>query len=387
MKKRTTRIETVKRGIAAGIGAGFFWRVLAPLWLVPAFAINLDWSESASLPWNLAAAGSIAATALIFEAARHERNRLVLAGLVLFGAILLCANVANGFRNAVTRSGDASDHRRGDIEAALLASETRTRLNAAREEAVAIAGVAPAARFKADMESRKASDAPRWRATRGCDPAHITLSGSQAYCAGIATLRGKLEAAQRREQIDEQLAVLDLRREQAPPSPTSADPFADAAAVAFTGAGFAVAPASVRMFFDALWAIIPEFMSAFLPAITLGLIGRRQGAPRAPTSQLRAHAKREEQGIIEAPATSDETDPFLRYAADVLESAPGERTKAGEAYAAYKRWCAAQGSPPDTIQWFGRRMGKAFAFDDRNKRKVYLGVRLRRQPLLRLVAC
>ncbi len=384
MKKRTTRIESGKRGIAAGISAGIFRQLLTPLWLVPALAINLDWSESASLPWNLAAAGSIAATAVIFEAARHERNRLVLAGLVLLGMILLCANVANGFRNAVTRSGDASDHRRGDIEAAALASQTRARLNAAREEAVAIVGVAPAARFNADIESRKASDAPRWRATRGCDPAHITLPASQAYCVGIATLQGKLEAAQRREQIDEQLAVLDLRREKAPTPRASADPFADAAAGVLGSVGFAVAPAWVRTFFDGVWAVIPELLAAFMPAVMLGRIDRQPQPPRAPAIQVTAIPKQQEHA--DSAPTTDEADPFLRFVAEILEIAPGERTKAGEAYAAYERWCAAQARQPETNQWFGRRMGKAFAFNDRNKRKVYLGVRLRRQSHLRLIS-
>lgn len=392
MKKRPQRTLSASAVIGAGFGAGIWWRAAAFIWLVPALAVNLNWSSSGSIPWNLSAAFSIAASAVIFEAARHLKSRSLLILLVLFGTLFFCFNIANGFRNAVTRSGDLSDVRRGDIAAAERVSETRSRLITSREAATAIAGETPAARFRADIEQRKAADARRWQATRGCDAAGgITLPESQTFCAGIATLRGQLEAAEQRDRIDQQLAVIDLRREQTAP-PASADPFADSAAAVLNAAGFAFAPASVRIFFDALSAIIPELMAAGLPALTLFLIERRQEAPRVPASQPpRAAAKRDEQANAAAPAAPVEpveADLFSRFIADMIETAPGERIKAGDAYAAYEKFCATQdGQPkPETIQKFGRRMGEAFASDDRHKRKHYLNIRLKRHPHLRLIS-
>jgi hypothetical protein len=244
--------------------------------------------------------------------------------------------------------------------------------------------MAPAARFKADIESRKASDAPRWRATRGCDPAHITLPASQAYCAEIATLSGKLEAAQRREQIDQQLAVLDLRREKAPAPRASADPFADAAAGVLGAAGLSVTTAWVRTFFDGVWALIPELLAAFMPAMTLSLVHRQPQPLRTPASRARALPKQDE--CADTGPANDEADPFSRFASDMLEAAPGERLSPSEALLAWRSWCMARGRPPKSQRWLGLRLGQVFAIDERNKRKVYLGVRLKRQPYLRLIS-
>lgn len=180
--------------------------------------------------------------------------------------------------------------------------------------------------------------------------------------------------------------ALDIRRERAAPAPASADPFADAAASALSATGLSLSPETVRRVFDALWALTPELLAAFMPAVTLGLLDQRQEPPRAHPRSPRAHSKRYEPANDEGAADASEQDPFSRFVADMLEAAPGERLAPADAYRAWKHWCATHDREPASQRWLGLRLGQVFACDDRHKRKFYLGVRLKRQSQLRLVA-
>lgn len=351
------------------------------VWLLPALAINLDWSANGRPDWNIAAALTIAATAVIFEAVRHAKGRAWLVVLLTFGALLFLSNVANGFRNAAIRSGDSSDHRRGEIEAAQRAIDQRARLRNGRFETVAIAGERPASDYQAQIDRLKTGDAKRWNATNGCDAnGGITLAESMAFCANLAVLRGKFEAAQTRDQIDNELAALDRRHEGA--APTSADPFADNVAGILNRVGVTAVPESVRVFFDAVWAMIPELIAAFMPALSLLLIDhyQHQCALHEVTTRL-TRSRDKVEGAAAPPV-----DPFARFVAEMLEPAPGERLAPSEGFRLWQSWCGSNGRDPESQRWLGLRLGRLFPVEERHNRKYYLNVRPRHAGRLRLVS-
>lgn len=351
------------------MAAGMAMRVLAVLWLAPALAINLDWNSTGRLDWNIGAAFCVAALAVIVESLRHIRGWLWFALALTLGCALFLANIANGFRNAVTRSGDSSDLARGEIEAAKLADDLRERLLRGRFVAAKIAGEEPPASYRAMIEQAKAADARRWLATGGCNPnggvnGGITAPESQAFCANIQTLTRKLGAAERREQIDNQLAALDLRRDGTAP-PASADPFADKVAEFVP-----IEPSSIRLFFDALWALLPEVVAAVMPALTLWLIDRpkqfdREGRPKPL-------------GRVEQPRSPpNHREPFAEFVTEMLEPAHGARLSPAEAMRLWQSFCTTRGLAPKSQRWLGLRLGQAFPVEERHKRKSYLNVRPR----------
>lgn len=378
----------MKKAAARNSGAmvtGILARSLVLVWLAPAVAINCDWTATGRLDWNIAAIGSIAMAAVLFEAVRHAKGRAVFALLILAGSAFFVANVSNGFRNAVTRSGDSSDHRRGEIEAAQRAADTRARLTSQRIEAVAVAGERLAADYRGQIETLKTADAKRWQATRGCDASGgITLAESQAFCAGIADIRRKLESAERRDAVDGQLAALDLRREAVNP-PASADPFADNLAALASGLGLTIGAGSVRAFFDFFWAIVPEIIAATGPALCLWLFDAYQAPKNSRSQTVKTEAKREEgQGDASPLAVSD---VFARFAAEMLEASPGARLSPKDALALWRAWNASNGREPESQKWLGARLGRLYDSEEKHKRKHYLNVRAKRHaPNLRIVS-
>lgn len=122
-----------------------------------------------------------------------------------------------------------------------------------------------------------------------------------------------------------------------------------------------------------------------MPAVTLGLLDRRQEPTRTPAAEPRMQIKREERENGDAPAASEQ-DTFSRFVADMLEAAPSERLTPNDALRAWRSWCATHGRNPESQRWLGLRLGQVFAIDERNKRKVYLGVRLKRHSHLRLIS-
>lgn len=352
-----------------GKAAGMALRALAFVWLAPALAINLDWTPAGRVDWNIGAAFCVAAVAVIVESLRHIRGRMWFALALMLGCALFLANIANGFRNAVTRSGDSSDLARGEIEAAKLAEDLRERLLKGRLVAAKIASEEPPASYRAMIEQAKASDARRWLATGGCNPSGgvkggITAPESQAFCANIQTLTRKLGAAERREQIDNQLAVLDLRRDGTAP-PASADPFADKVAEVVP-----IAPSSIRLFFDALWALLPEVVAAVMPALTLWLLDH----PKQLNHNAHPGPSRP---VVQTRSPPDHREPFAEFVTQMLEPAHGARLSPAEAMRLWQSFCITRGIAPKSQRWLGLRLGRAFQVEERHKRKSYLNVRPR----------
>src|SRR5690242_15929717 len=104
-----------KGSSATDRAATIVWMVacmVAPVWLVPALVINVEWSAGILSPWNMAAAGSILASALFIEAARHSRSWIMGPIFVVAALFLTAVNVQVAFEHAASKSDHRSDDRR-----------------------------------------------------------------------------------------------------------------------------------------------------------------------------------------------------------------------------------------------------------------------------------
>lgn len=384
-----------KGSSATDRAATVVWMVagmVAPVWLVPALVINVDWAAGLLSPWNLAAAGSILASALFIEAARHSRSWVMGSMFVVASLFLAGVNVQVAFEHAASKSDRRSDDRRSAMKTAQDQSSQRSQWSQGRSEAATIAGETPAGKYEADIQQLISRNSDRWQATGECGPMRITAEQSKAFCASVAELRGRADAARRRDALDTKInAAVD--RAGGVEVPTTADPYADNVAaflgifgMKFDDDGKRALSASK----DLLRSAGLEIIAAFAPTGWLLMVGAfMSGSSRPRPTEAKAERPPRAAPVatprpVERETPVDMDDPFHAFIAEKMEDATGTRLPAGEPWQCWLVYCADKRLDAGSQKVFGVKMKARFAWESNNNRPRYLNVKIKSEPAIRL---
>ena len=366
--------------------------------LVPALMINIDWAAGILAPWNLAAVGAIVGSAIFVEASAKAASWMMRPVYLVCAVLLFACNVQVAFENAATRSDHRSDHRKSSMVAAKTQSSQRSQWSQGRTEAATVAGETPAASFVSQIEAAKFDRL--WTRSKECTDA--TATESREFCKGVESLKSKLAAAQRRDDLDRKIEAVDAKTETGEVV-TSADPFADNVAAVLGIFGIEVSEASKKAVGaqkDLLRSLALEVVATFGPSAWLAAFSAllafghnmRTEAPRS--ENMRTKAKKGDTSkpkpetvaadVPEPPVALD--DPFHKFVSEIIEEVPGVSTPAGEPWQAYLSWCAKAGKDAGSQKAFGGKMKARFAWESNNNRPRYLNLRVRKAaPHLRVV--
>jgi hypothetical protein len=324
----------------------------------------------------------------------------------ILATFFLCLNVFNALGNAAAHSEHGREDRTSQIRAHARIEQLSSQWSQARKEQAAIAGSATPDSIEAEIQATKATDAPRWKSTEGCNPDKITAGPSRTFCANLAQLAAKKAAAIKRDELDAKLAGLDGK--DAGGVPESADPFADNVARMLGLLGYTVSDdgkvliASLR---DWGKAVGVELLAGFGPSalllILLRIAGQRGSEPEpAPEVQRKAPAtaRAKPQALLapELETAPQESAPvILGIDAEVdafivrrLEFVAGENIPAGQLFKAWQDDCAEHGREAGSAKGFSNRIRKRVTHEPNSGRPRYVGVRFKLSdaPALRIVS-
>src|SRR5262249_25849914 len=153
----------------------------------------------------------IFAAAGFIEGIRHSPSRALSAMAFLTLAFLLCSNVNTAFKNLAAMSESQSDSRRAKMDGGSQLASQASQLRSQRAAQVQVAGEKAVGVLEADAKAVQLTDPRRWSATSQC--ADVTAAQSGEYCRKVQEANAKVEAAKKRDQLDEQLRVLDSKIE------------------------------------------------------------------------------------------------------------------------------------------------------------------------------
>jgi hypothetical protein len=389
----------------ARIGARIVKTILAAvcfaLPLIPAVKINLDAAVSQGEAWTYFAIGSVAFAALCVDTAiAHKGVALrTLAAILAAGFLLL--NVFNALGNAAAHSEHGREDRTSQIREHAMIEQQRLQWSQAREELAAITGSATPDSIEADMQAAKAADAPRWKATEGCNVEKITAGPSKTFCASLARLEAKKAAAVKRDELDAKLASLNGKDTGAVPE--SADPFAANVARMLGLLDYTVTDdgkvliASLR---DWGKAVGVELLAGFGPALLMLALRRMAGLSEPatiPRRKVPAPAKGKtaattpelDKGPQRASVAVTDADAEIEgFVARRLEFVAGEFVASTPLFQAWCEDCAEHGREPGAQKGFTRRIKGKVKHEANGGRPRFVGVRLKEQggPRLRVVA-
>lgn len=353
------------------------WRMVAtmvaPLWMLPALAVNVAWAEGALSPWNVAAVASIAAAALFAAAACQANTRLTTLAFAIAATLLTLSNSLTAFTSASHRTNENRDHRQAVIATIERQEQQRSQWSKIRNSAALIVGEKPAATIQAQIDQTIAAHARRWVATDQCDPKSVTARASMAFCGQVAALRGQLAAATRRDALDAQIERQD--NEAANLNRPSGEPFVVAIVGLTAAVGLplskTVADALPEMR-DALRALTLELIAALGPAAWLMLWNARE--TQLSQSPLKRSAGRTS---ADAASPSNTQDHIAAFIAARINRDESSAAKAGEVWLAWRAWCAERSLDPGTQKRFGQAIARSFKRDRNGGRPRYLGAGIR----------
>lgn len=393
--------------------------MVAPMAMVPALAVNVDWTGATGWGWSAASVGAILFSAVFFEASRRS-GRWITGGIyILAGLFLIILNCMVAFDHASTRSDHRSDHRATIAQTAEKQRSQRSQWSQSRAEAATVARETPAKTIEAEIQQYILKDSRRYNATGECDPKMVTAGPSMTFCSELFRLRSVLEAARRRDDLDQKIADLDAKTEGKEVI-TATDPFAEGIANVVAIFGVEMSDRSKRALTsskDVLRSLGLELVAAMGPTAWILIVdslftGLGRPMPAAPLvpAQPKTPAIRSEprasaltvsltadpaqpatnvtQLAVDAGAdgTVPLDDPFHAFMATMLESVNGVTMRAGEPWEAWLRWCVEKGVQPGSQKAFGTKMKNYFAWESNNNRPRYLNVRMKSAaPSLRMV--
>lgn len=410
MARTTLKIATIEKRNGRSLGGAIVAtvaRLCAPVWVVPALMVNVDWSPNADLAWNLAAAGSILASAVFIEAALHAKSWLMRPLLIVLGLFLALCNVQVAFENVSHRSDHRSDHRATIVKTSQNQSSQRSQWSQGRKSAAEVAGETPADTLRSLMQQTIARDARRWTATQECNPALTTARDSMAFCSEVAAIKGKIAAAEKRDELDRKIEELD-KVAGAAEVPRSLDPFADNVAEFLSLFGVKMTDENKRALSaqkDITRSIALELVATFGPTAWLlmvsGMVAVARAIPSAVPPVAREVVRKpaattaatpdQQQAPADVPRPVPLDDAFHRFAAACLDDATGATMPASEPWKLWSKWCEDNKVEPGTQKSFGGKMKKQFAWEPNNNRPRYLNIRAKQAgalapaPALRIV--
>jgi hypothetical protein len=383
--------------------------VLAALPMLPALAINVDWSGKTSAAWVLAAVAGIILAPVIIEASRHARSWYVGIFLMFVGVFGMYVNGLVAMKTASITSEDEKTRRKNENIRAEQASSQSSQTSQRRSELVKLAGEEPPEVYEQQLNQAIAANPGRWRSTVECNPLKTTLPESVTFCAGISAVKLKLQAAKDIKAIDNGPQVTGQ-------ATTSEDPFADNFPAFAAGFGVHVDKANATPHLNGSRSIWLELMDGVGPMAILLLWDVATGAaralapgrkpprpapnpyprsmlaelrerlagrpmpPPAPPAEMSApppppvdkRALRAKQAAERAADLQRRHDIFV---ADELETFNGVSMASGEPWRMWKARCAARREDAGDRRSFSLRLGKNFSHDPNSGRPRFLNVR------------
>ena len=353
------------------------WRtvamMVAPVWLLPAVMINVDWGAGILDAWNIAATASIAGAAFLLSASSDAATRFDAASFRIAATLLIVANFSVAFGNLSHRTGDGRDHRATQSATIERLREQRSQLSDARKSASLVAAGKPTLAIVSEIDAAVATNARRWAATHECSAASVTATASMQFCGLVAQLRGQLAGARERDTIDAQIRRMDSEAAKVGALVSVADPFTDgvmslAAAVGVSlPKAFAQQLPSIR---DGLRALALELLAALGPMAWVQYWSKRPSAP-ARVAPVRA---------IRRTAVEVSPNQFTTFVEARIERRSDQSVRAGDAWSEWRAWCADRGVDCGSQKQFGQQMSRRFVRDRNNGRPRYLGAVMRQRP-------
>lgn len=366
-------------------------RCLALIWLVPAVLFNVDWTGHGSWQANAAAVLMILGSALFIEGALRFRSFVLTPLCVVAALFLAVVNTKAAVRNLSLASEAASEAKQARIDGASHLASQRSHLLARREAQVQLAGETAVGALEAELMQLKSSKARSWNATDGCATEKVTTSA--AFCAQVAEVTGRIEAARKRDEIDADLRALPLahvERGAAVAVPAVADSYVANIKALANEMGFDPSERIIKAEEALSRAATFEVLAALGPTCWLAFINALFGIGAASTVRTKPPTPRRERVAASEPkpvAPKASADDIDRFIADELEEAPLTASmRSSEITPLAEAWFASRGLPmPKQELW--PRLGQLFKHDKNNGRPRYLGVRAKQTtPTLRLIS-
>ena len=399
--EKASSLATMDRLTAATIAAMIAKAVVCILPIVPAVRVNLDGAAGQGAAWTTFAIGSVIAGAAFTELALEGKGIVRSTLFAILATFFVGLNVLNAIGNAASHSDVSRDAASSQQEKARRLAERRSQLSQGRAEMVAIAGSATPESLEADIRAAKAASSRLWNSSYQCDPSWTTRDATREFCASLAELEKKKAAAVRRDQIDAQLAALDAKDVEAPPS--AVESYVNNMARFLGALGYAMddkAKELIASSRDWLKGVGVELLAAFGPAAMLALLARF--SQHAPAPQVEPRARRQSEkatkgkvaaavgeggeaafatienvaGIVATLQGDDdpEVDAFIGRR---LESLQDAFVPAKALFEAWLADCAEQGVDPGSQKAFSKRLQRRVGYDRNNGRPRYCHVRLK----------
>lgn len=366
-----------------------FGATLLPL--AGAIKINIEAAQGQSGTWALVGVGFVVFGAVCIENATHLWRRRQFAGVLLWGGIglvFLALNISNALGNAAAHSDHSRDENRSKMAAATRNSEQRTQWSQRRSELAKFVGgktpggievSAEATPGSIDAKARelKAREAKIWSASFSCDPSWITKAETKTFCAEIAALEAKKDAAGKRDELDAQLATLATKAETAGEGPSSADSQAARIKDSLSALGYQANEEAIILMRDWAKAVGVELLAGFgRVGILLLLSFITPPAMAAPAKKPAVSSQ--PAAAATAPETEEPApDAYQDFILGMIEPCQGEHIPAGALYRAWQTYCESHGLNAGAHQGFGRVMKKRLQHDKNHGRPRYCNVRLR----------
>lgn len=377
---KTTEQGSARHG--ASVAFRRLARGLALMWVVPALLFNVDWTGHGSWQANSAAVLMILGSALFIEGALRFRSIVLTPVCVLAAFFLVYANTKAAIRNLSLASEAASEAKTAEIARGSHLASQRSQLQKRLDEQVQQAGWAAVGTVEAELAQLKVREARRWKATDGCDPARTTSSAE--FCAQVAGLVAKVEAAKARDKINAELKALPAPEmvETAKGSAPVADPYVANVMALLVEAGWKPTERLVRAEEAMTRALAFELLAALGPTCWLAFIEILLGASAAVrTARSRKPTAKPEKVVAEpdspARATADDID---RWMVDDLEDGSGSM-RSGDLRKLALAWFDARGLAKPDEQELWARIRARYKHDPNNGRPRYLGVKQRQKPI------
>jgi len=344
--------------------------VASMLCLAPSAWINV--SVRTQMDGNLAIAAACVASVIIAaicviaaEIAWRDRRYARLFWLAPVFVILLAFNLSNAIalsganRTVFTEPRRTAMKDREDFKgrlSALISERSRYR--------DASASMSPGM-IQGQIEAHRLTNQRVWNRTGRCQ--NVTRDDSGAFCAELASLKGKLAAAAKAEQLDAKIAALNAKLAETPRYEQVEHPHIEAMTNVYA-TFFPLTERTreqVRVASDLLFGVTIEIVAAFGPVLAFLLLWPGTQDPAKPKREPKAEPK----------AGSDEEVVAL-FLNDCTLARQDAKVLAMNLYNAFRAWCADMELEPISQNSFGRHIGKSYTRKKIDGRSAYAGLTL-----------
>jgi hypothetical protein len=360
--------------------------------VLPALVFNLDWTHGLLTPHNIGGIGMVLGTAVAIDVAVRRPHLFVTPVLFAVAMFFVYTNTKAAMGNLSLASEAASEAKQTKIDRGSQVASQESQLQKRRTAQVQLAGEQAVGVLEAAMRSIEVSDPQRWASTSQCED--VTAKASGAFCARWAEAKAKIEAARKRDEIDQELAKLRNENPGAAGATAQsqvADPYAANMKSLLEEAGYKPTERLIKAENALTRALSYELLAAFIPTCWLILIDMLQhgaaavaaGVARA-RSMVRRKPRSEPVQEVKAAArveAAEAADALDRCLADEFEEAPTGSMRAAEIRPIVHAWFDKKGLPRPKEPDLWSKVGARFKRDANNNRPRYLGLRIKvRQP-------